>query len=260
METDQIAFAAAPLSLIFAAVKSSTTAGKKSSFSSPVPIQSEAVFTHFLPLTLLEGEAVSVVSTSVCTDSWRCPSLRESDAVGVTTRILLFVDICAGPEEYYLVNHLEFSPRTELSIDNASSTSTIGNANTVDYVLICKRQSPLYFFNASKDVDDVGWAGASRTGHAVGTITDCRRFPRDMCAIDIHDLVERPVRRSHPNKSGTDSRSVAEHERMLVLNDIQCPGSPPANTVDYLSSLSMEEYRGALWFFVNNSVYIYYFD
>lgn len=261
MESGTIAFAAAPLSLIFAAVKSSTT-GKKPNSSSPVLIQSEAVFIHVLPLALPEavhGSSVnvSVVFTSVCTDSWRCPSLHEFDAVGFTTRILLFVYLYAEQGEgYCMVNHLEFSPITKLNSDRASRT--IGSANASDYILTCQRQSPLYSVDDDEDETNYRWEASSRTGRVVGMICDYADNPEHICAIDLNDLLERPVRESGPNESGTDFETVAqpEHDLTLLCKKLRRPRSIDA----LLYKLNLDEYSGALWYLYGRSVYIRFFE
>lgn len=264
-ETGTNAFAAAPLSLIFAAVKSSTTE-KRANSSSPVPIQPEAVFIHVLPLVhpeAIHGSPVdvSVSLTSVCTDSWRCPNLHEFDAVGCTTRILLFVCLNAEEEQvYYMVNHLEFSPITKPNHDNASRTAAIGSANASDYILTCQRQSPLYLVDESEDGTSYQWEASSRSGRAVGIISGYAGDPEHVCAIDLHDLLERPMRESGLNKSGTDFKTGAqsEHDLTLLCKKIRRPRSIGDWT--FLYKLNLDEYSGALWYLYGSSVYIRFFE
>lgn len=199
--------------------------------------------------------------TSVCTDSWRCPNLHEFDAVGCTTRILLFVCLNAEEEQvYYMVNHLEFSPITKPNHDNASRTAAIGSANASDYILTCQRQSPLYLVDESEDGTSYQWEASSRSGRAVGIISGYAGDPEHICAIDLHDLLERPMRESGLNKSGTDFKTGAqsEHDLTLLCKKIRRPRSIGDWT--FLYKLNLDEYSGALWYFYGSSVYIRFFE
>lgn len=262
-----IVYAAAPISLIFS-LADELSSIQTSDSSLPLPIRSEDVFLHVSPLSIPIVKGKTALPTldlvSVRTNSWKVPNLCEFDAQShdqtVSTRILLSVRLFFGPDIFYVLFQLGFSPTTASANRAIGEAEDFGSASR--FLLTCQQQSPLYSFDEDFP-ETVHLTSASRTGRAFGSFVKfkapARRgnskasyLPEEstitsvVCAINMHDLLGVVDPAAVLGQKAVHSRLTGN----LFTEDDE----------DDLVRLNVEEFSGALWYRRGKSVIIHYFD
>lgn len=257
----QISLAAAPLPLIFATGNFSSKSKNGNSLTWMVPIRSADVFIHVSRLPspeVINGKLVhaAIGSTSVCTNLWKFPRLRKSDALGVSTRILIFLRLPTKRAEYYMLFQYEFSSMINGN-NNICLSEDNGNSIFRNYAFKLQQKSPIYCYD--KQVDTIFLSSAMRTGRCVGSTSPAYGsiIPMTGYAIDMHAILNRPEHKSHQNDADTESASVML-DQLPNFQEISVSYLPGCDNAT-LMNLNVEEYSGAVWYIRGSSVFINHF-
>lgn len=233
---------AIPLSHIFGQ-RGSCDGGRNS--DPTLCLRSQDVFRHPFKVVIPDSEWGRFPSMSICTSSWKTPSLCELDAPATPTRILLsFTTRFLFNDYNYMVAEFLLSPTESTPSSRPSVSSIVDDTTHNGFLLIYERHTLGY--SCSPEVV----MSPTRSGRVLAPYSiyskEIESYRRYRIAFSMHEFLE-----------GRDGLiNVIDDEHIMGRS-----GHFPINSaIGERYRVDVEEYSGAIWYRSDTELFLHHTD
>lgn len=208
-------------------------------------LRSQDVFQHPYKVVIPDSGWGRSQSMSICTSSWKIPSLCELDAPATPTLILLSFTISPQDHDYnYMVAELLLSPTESTPSSRPSVSSTVDDTPQYGFLLTYERQTLGYSCRPERLMLP------TRTGRILAPYSiyseEIKSYRRYRIAFSMHEFLD-----------GRDGLiNVTDDEHIMGR-----PGHFPIDSaLGGCYVVEVEEYSGALWYRSDTELFIHHTD